>query len=61
MNINDKGRGKFTQHHLLNLIKLVKTAEEESLLFEEYYNYLGHFTLFDNKVVDKMLQKSMSF
>ena len=55
MNINDKGRGKFTQHHLLNLIKLVNTAEEEPLLFEAYYNYLGHFTLFDSRVVDKML------
>jgi hypothetical protein len=31
------------------------------LLFEAYYNYLGHFTLMQNSTVDKMLQKVMSF
>lgn len=55
ININDKGRGKFTQHHLLRLIKLTEKIEQVPLLFEAYYNYLGHFTVISNSTVDKML------
>lgn len=61
ININDKGRGKFTEHHLLRLIKLTERAEQEPLLFEAYYNYLGHFTLISSTTVDKMLLKALSF
>lgn len=55
ININDKGRGKFTQHHLIRLIKLTDKIEQVPLLFEAYYNYLGHFTVINNSTVDKML------
>lgn len=61
ININDKGRGKFTQHHLLRLTKLTEKPEQVPLLFEAYYNYLGHFTVISNTTVDRMLQKAMSF
>lgn len=61
ININDKGRGKFTEHHLLRLIKLTEGVEQEPLLFEAYYNYLGHFTIISSTTVDKMLLKALSF
>ena len=61
INVNDKGRGKFTQHHLLKLVKLTEKVEQEPLLYEAYYNYLGHFTVIDSTSVDKMLEKAMSF
>jgi hypothetical protein len=61
ININEKGRGKFTEHHLLRLIKLTERVEQEPLLFEAYYNYIGHFTMISSTTVDKMLLKSMSF
>lgn len=61
INIDSKGRGKFTQHHLLKLTALTKKPEQQALLFEAYYNYLGHFTIIDSKVVDKMLARVMSF
>lgn len=59
--MNDKGRGKFTEHHLLRLIKLTEKVEQEPLLFEAYYNYLGHFTMISSTTVDKMLLKALSF
>lgn len=31
------------------------------MLFEAYYNYLGHFTVISNSTVDKMLLKVLSF
>jgi hypothetical protein len=45
---------------LIRLIKLTEQASDVPLLFEAYYNYLGHFTLMKNSTVDKMLQKAMS-
>lgn len=60
ININSKGRGKFTQHNLLRLIKLVESSQQQQLLLEAYYNYIGHFTLMDSSTVDKMLTKIMS-
>ena len=61
ININDKGRGKFTQHHLIRLTKITQKSDQLPLLFEGYYNYLGHFTVISNKVVDRMLHKALSF
>lgn len=61
VNVNDKGKGKFTQHHLIRLIKLTDRVEQEPLLYEAYYNYLGHFTVIDSLTVDKMIEKAMSF
>jgi len=61
ININDKGRGKFTEHHLVRLIKLTEHLDQTQLLFEAYYNYLGHFTVISNSTVDKMLLKVLTF
>lgn len=33
VNTNEKGRGKFTEHHLLRLEQLVEKSEQEPLLF----------------------------
>lgn len=60
INVGDNGKGKFTEHHLIRLIKLTEQASDVPLLFEAYYNYLGHFTLMKNSTVDKMLHKAMS-
>ena len=59
VNVNTRGRGKFTQHNLLRLTKLVESSEQQELLLEAYYNYIGHFTLIDSRTVDKMLSKIM--
>lgn len=61
ININNKGRGKFTEHHLLRLAKLVDNEAQLPLLFEGYYNYLGHFTVISCSTVDKMMEKILSF
>lgn len=61
INVNDKGRGKFTEHHLIKLTKLTENEHQLPLLFEGYYNFVGHFTVITNKTVDKMLIKAMSF
>lgn len=61
ININDKGRGKFTEHHLLRLIKLTENVTQAPLLFEAYYNYLGHYTVISSTTVDKMLDKVLAF
>lgn len=61
ININDKGKGKFTEHHLIRLSKLTEKVSQLPLLFEGYYNYLGHFTVISSRTVDKMLEKALSF
>jgi hypothetical protein len=61
ININDKGRGKFTEHHLIRLTKLTQKPSQLPLLFEGYYNYLGHLTPISSKVVDRMLMRALSF
>lgn len=29
-------------------------------MYEAYYNYMGHFTLIPNKVVDELIYKSIT-
>lgn len=45
----------------MRLIKLTEKPEDEPLLYEAYYNYLGHFTLISSTTVDKMILKALSF
>lgn len=61
INVDKEGRGKFTEYHLARLTKLTERSSQVPLLFEAYYNYLGHFTVISSKVVDGMLQKVMRF
>lgn len=61
INIDGQGRGKFTEHALLRLVKLTESSQQVSLLFEAYYNYLGHHTVISSSTVDKMLSKVMDF
>lgn len=41
------------------MAKLTENSQQVPLLFEAYYNYLGHFTVISNSSVDKMLHKVM--
>lgn len=61
-NVNIKkanDRGIFTEQVLQRLIKLAK-PEDITLMFEAYYNYVGHFTIFSNKVTDSFVLKMMA-
>jgi hypothetical protein len=35
------------------------TEEHAKVMYEAYYNYMGHFTLIPNKVVDSLVIKSI--
>ena len=61
INIDSKGRGKFTESHLLRMIKLTQNVKQTPMLFEAYYNLLGHFTVMSNSTVDKLMLKVLSF
>ena len=52
-------KGVFTEHALLKLISL-STPSDSKLLYEAYYNYLGHFTLITNLTVDKLIARQIA-
>lgn len=50
------GRGRFSEHTLIRMMKLAQ-PEDLELLFEAFYNYMGHFTVYSNKTVDSFVHK----
>ncbi len=38
---------------------MATTAEHAKVMYEAYYNYMGHFTIIPNKVVDSLVIKSV--
>ena len=53
------GRGVFTDFALKRVVSLAN-ASDLQIMFEAYYNYLGHFTIMSNSVVDELLLKTIS-
>lgn len=60
VNIRSNGRGKFTPYFLQKIINMSSTEEHAKIMYEAYYNYLGHFTLIPNAVVDELVFKSIT-
>lgn len=46
---------------MIRLTKLTQKPSQLPLLFEGYYNYLGHLTPISSRTVDRMLSKALSF
>ena len=44
----------------MNIIIHSATRKDVELIFEAYYNYLGHYTPIENKTVDALLNKTAS-
>lgn len=51
-------RGKFNEQSLKIIMKRAK-PNDVNLLFEAYFNYLGHFTKISNTCVDELVFKSL--
>lgn len=51
-------RGKFNEQSLKIIMKRAK-PNDIKLLFEAYFNYLGHFTYVSNTVVDDLIMKAL--
>lgn len=51
-------RGKFNEQSLKIIMKRAK-PNDIKLLFEAYFNYLGHFTYISNTVVDDLIVKAL--
>jgi len=41
------------------MINLTKSKDDLIILTEAYYNMLGHFTVFSNNNIDKLIKKSI--
>ena len=54
INIDSKGRGKFTEHYLLRLIKPTQNVKQTPMVFEADYNLLGQITVMSNPTMDKL-------
>ena len=57
VNIRQKtGRGTFNEHTLIRMMKISQPTDME-VLFEAFYNYMGHFTIYSNRTVDSFVHK----
>ena len=51
------GNSKFNPFELHYMAKLTESPEEAELLFEAYYNFLGHNTKVSQKTTDIVVKK----
>jgi hypothetical protein len=61
-NLNFKkktGRAIFHEQSLRQIIDTA-TRKDLNLIFEAYYNFLGHYTLVSNTTVDALVKKAIS-
>lgn len=52
-------RANFNEQSLVHIINLA-TKKDIQLMYEAYYNYLGHFTPVSNKTVDSLITKTVN-
>jgi len=52
-------RANFNEQSLVHIINIA-TRKDINLMYEAYYNYLGHYTPISNKTVDSLICKTAS-
>eukprot|EP00331_Platyophrya_macrostoma_P007289 CAMPEP_0176416908 /NCGR_PEP_ID=MMETSP0127-20121128/6597_1 /TAXON_ID=938130 /ORGANISM="Platyophrya macrostoma, Strain WH" /LENGTH=275 /DNA_ID=CAMNT_0017797015 /DNA_START=95 /DNA_END=918 /DNA_ORIENTATION=+ len=57
--VNEKGLIKVESYHLTRMIEKCTTAEDIDVVFEAYYNLIGHRTKFQQTEVDLLVRKSV--
>jgi hypothetical protein len=61
-NLNFKkktGRATFNEQSLRQIIDIA-SRKDLGLIFEAYYNFLGHYTVISNTTVDALVNKAIS-
>lgn len=58
--IDEDGCYNLDPRHLSNMLDLIRDEEDLDTCIEAFYNFKGHRTMFSNKIIDKLIETSVS-